>query len=34
MYQIAPDWYQQAQELARLWYGYVGRPEPMQVSQR
>lgn len=34
MYQIAPDWYQQAQELARLWYGYVGRPEPVQVSQR
>lgn len=34
MYQIATDWHQQAQELARLWYGYVGRPEPMQVSQR
>jgi DNA-binding PadR family transcriptional regulator len=28
MYQIAPEWQQQAQELAQLWQGYVRRPVP------
>ncbi|MCU0568169.1 MAG: PadR family transcriptional regulator [Oculatellaceae cyanobacterium Prado106] len=26
MYQISPDWQQQANELSKLWHGYAGRP--------
>jgi DNA-binding PadR family transcriptional regulator len=28
MYQICPDWQIQAEELAKLWYDYVGQPVP------